>query len=46
MEGRELREAILHEQSGGGTPYEVVVYYDGHAEMYFRGGCPQFAKYH
>jgi hypothetical protein len=23
MDGRELREAILHEHSGGGTPYEV-----------------------
>jgi hypothetical protein len=26
MDGRELREAILHEQSRGGTPYEVEVY--------------------
>jgi hypothetical protein len=26
MDGRELREAILREQSGGGTPYEVEVY--------------------
>jgi hypothetical protein len=46
MDGRELREAILCEQSGGGTPYEVEVYYDGCGEMYFRGGWPQFAKYH
>jgi hypothetical protein len=23
MDGRELREAILREHSGGGTPYEV-----------------------
>jgi hypothetical protein len=38
MDGRELREAILHEQSGGGTPYEVEVWYDGCGEMYFRGG--------
>jgi hypothetical protein len=29
MDGRELREAILHEHSGGGTPYEVEVWYDG-----------------
>jgi hypothetical protein len=46
MDGRELREAILREQSGGGTPYEVEVYYDGRGEMYFRGGWPQFAKDH
>jgi hypothetical protein len=26
MDGHELREAILHEQSGGGTPYEVEVW--------------------
>jgi hypothetical protein len=25
MDGRELREAVLHEQSGSGTPYEVEV---------------------
>jgi hypothetical protein len=29
MDGRELREAILREQSRGGTPDEVEVYYDG-----------------
>jgi hypothetical protein len=46
MDGRELREAILHEESGGGTPYEVEVYYDGHGEMYFKGGWPQFAEDH
>jgi hypothetical protein len=46
MDGRKLREAILHEQSGGGTPYEVEVYYDGRGEMYFRGGWPQFAEDH
>jgi hypothetical protein len=46
MDERELREAILCEQSGGGTPYEVEVYYDGRSEMYFRGGWPQFAKDH
>jgi hypothetical protein len=38
MDGRELREAILCEQSGEGTPYEVEVYYGGRGEMYFRGG--------
>jgi hypothetical protein len=38
MDGRELREAILHEESRGGTPYEVEVYYDGRGKMYFRGG--------
>jgi hypothetical protein len=46
MDGCELREAILHEESGGGTPYEVEVYYDGHGEMFFRGGWPQFAEDH
>jgi hypothetical protein len=46
MDGHELREAILHEQSGGGTPYEVEVYYDGRGEMCFRGGWPQFAEDH
>jgi hypothetical protein len=29
MDRRELREAILCEQSGGGTPYEVKMYYEG-----------------
>jgi hypothetical protein len=38
MDGRELREAILHEHSGGGTPYEVEVWYDGTGEEYFKGG--------
>jgi hypothetical protein len=46
MDGRELREAILHEQSRGGTPYEVEVYYDGRGKMFFRGGWPQFAEDH
>jgi hypothetical protein len=46
MDGRELCEAILCEQSGEGTPYEVEVYYDGWGEMYFRGGWPQFAEDH
>jgi hypothetical protein len=46
MDGCELREAILREQSGGGTPHEVEVYYDGCGEMYFRGSWPQFAEDH
>jgi hypothetical protein len=46
MDGRELCEAILREESGGGTPYEVEVYYDGRGEMFFRGGWPQFAEDH
>jgi hypothetical protein len=46
MDGRELREAILREGSRGGTPYDVEVYYDGHGEMYFRCGWPQFAEDH
>jgi hypothetical protein len=40
MDGRELREAILREQSGGGTPYEVEVYYDGRGEIYCRADGP------
>jgi hypothetical protein len=46
MDGRELREAVLREHSGGGTPYEVEVWYDGDDEMYFRGGWSQFADDH
>jgi hypothetical protein len=46
IDGRELHEAILREESGGGTQYEVEVYYDGRGEMYFRGGWPQFAEDH
>jgi hypothetical protein len=46
MDGRELWEAILCDQSGGGTPYEVEVYYDRRGEMYFRGGWHQFAEDH
>jgi hypothetical protein len=46
MDRRELREAILRKESGGGTPYEVDVYYDGRGEMFFRGGWPQFAEDH
>jgi hypothetical protein len=46
MDGRELREAVLHEHSGGGTPYEVEAWYDGDGEMYFKGGWSQFAEDH
>jgi hypothetical protein len=46
MDGRELQEAILCEQYGGGTPYEVEVYYNERDEMYFRGDWPQFAEDH
>jgi hypothetical protein len=38
MDGRELREAVLREHSGGGTPYEVEVWYDGTSEQFFKGG--------
>jgi hypothetical protein len=46
MDGWELREAVLREQSGGGTPYEVEVWYDGAGEQYFKGGWSQFAEDH
>jgi hypothetical protein len=46
MDGRELREAVLREQSGGGTPYEVEIWYDGAGEQYFKGGWSQFAEDH
>jgi hypothetical protein len=46
MNGREIREAILHEHSRGGTPYEVDVWYNGDGDMYFRGGWSQFADDH
>jgi hypothetical protein len=46
MDGRELREAVLREHSGVGTPYEVEVWYDGASEMYFKGGWSQFAEDH
>jgi hypothetical protein len=46
MDGRELREAILCEHSGGTTPYEVYVWYDGAGEIYFKGGWSQFAEDH
>jgi hypothetical protein len=34
MDGRELREAVLREHSGGGTPYKVEVWYDGAGELH------------
>jgi hypothetical protein len=46
MDGRELREAVLREQSGSGIPYEVEVWYDGDGEQYFRGGWSRFAEDH
>jgi hypothetical protein len=46
MDGRELREAVLREQSGRGTPYQVEVWYDGDGEQYFKGGWSQFAEDH
>jgi hypothetical protein len=46
MDGRELREVVLHEQSGSGTPYEVEVWYDGDGEQYLRGGWSQFVEDH
>jgi hypothetical protein len=38
MDERELREAVLCEHSGGGTPYKVEVWYDGAGEQFFKGG--------
>jgi hypothetical protein len=46
MDGRKLREAVLREHSGGGTPYEVEVWYDGAGEQYFKGGWSQFVEDH
>jgi hypothetical protein len=46
IDGQELREAVLCEHSGGGTPNEVEVWYDGDGEMYFRGGWSHFAEDH
>jgi hypothetical protein len=46
MDGRELREAVLHEKSGSGIPYEVEVWYDGNGEQYFKGGWSRFAEDH
>jgi hypothetical protein len=38
MDRRELREAVLREHSGGGTPYEVEVWYNSAGEQFFKGG--------
>jgi hypothetical protein len=46
MDGRELRKAFLRERSGGGTPYEVEVWYDGTGEQFFKGGWSRFAEDH
>jgi hypothetical protein len=46
MDGQELREAVLHEYSGVGTPYEVEVWYDGAGEQFFKGGWSRFAEDH
>jgi hypothetical protein len=46
MDRQEQRKAVLREHSGGGTPYEVEVWYDGAGEMYFKGGWSQFAEDH
>jgi hypothetical protein len=46
MDGSELREAVLREQSGSRTPYEVEVWYDGNGEQYFKDGWSQFAEDH
>jgi hypothetical protein len=46
MDGRELREAVIREQSGSGIPYEVEVWYDSDGEQSFKGGWSQFAEDH
>jgi hypothetical protein len=46
MDGRELREVILREHSGGGAPYQVEVWYDGAGEQFFKGGWSDFAEDH
>jgi hypothetical protein len=46
MDGRELCEAILCEQSGGGTPYEVEGWYDDAGEQFFKGGWARFVEDH
>jgi hypothetical protein len=46
MDGRELREAVLHKHSGGGTPYEVEVWYDDAGEQLYKGGWSRFAEDH
>jgi hypothetical protein len=46
MDGRELCETVLREHSGGGTPYEVEVWYDRDGKMFFKGGWSHFAENH
>jgi hypothetical protein len=46
MDGRELREAVLREHSGGGAPYKVEVSYDSAGEQFFKGGWSRFAEDH
>jgi hypothetical protein len=46
MDGRELREAVLREHSGGGTSYEVEVWYDGAGDQFFKGGWSRFKEDH
>jgi hypothetical protein len=46
MNGRELCEAVLHEHSGGGTPYEVEVWYNDAGEQFFKSGWSRFAEDH
>jgi hypothetical protein len=46
MDGQELREAVLCEHSGGGTPYEVEVWYDGAGEQFFKGSWSRFVEDH
>jgi hypothetical protein len=44
MDGRELREAVFREQSGGGTSYEVEVWYDGTGEHTSRAASRSLQK--
>jgi hypothetical protein len=46
MDRRELHEAVLREHSGGGTLYEVEVWYDGAGEQFFKGSWSRFAEDH
>jgi hypothetical protein len=46
MDGQELREAVLRKHSGGGTPYEVEVWYDGTGEQFFKGAWSRFVEDH
>jgi hypothetical protein len=46
MDGRKLREAVIREHSGGGTPFKVEVWYDGTGKQFFKGGWSRFAEDH